>query len=28
MLFCPKCKHETLMNIRQLNMSVIGSSCL
>ncbi len=22
-LFCPKCKHETLINVRQLNMSVI-----
>ncbi|WP_306575168.1 cysteine-rich KTR domain-containing protein [Anaerotruncus massiliensis (ex Togo et al. 2019)] len=21
-LFCPKCKHETLINIGQLNMSV------
>ena len=22
-LFCPKCKKETLINVRQLNMSVI-----
>lgn len=22
-LFCPKCKQETLINVRQLNMSVI-----
>lgn len=22
-LFCPKCKQETLINLRQLNMSVI-----
>jgi len=22
-LFCPKCKQETLINIKQLNMSVI-----
>lgn len=22
-LFCPKCKHETLVNVKQLNMSVI-----
>jgi len=25
-LFCPKCKQETLINVRQLNMSVIGES--
>lgn len=23
-LFCPKCKQETLINIRQLNMSIIN----
>lgn len=23
-LFCPKCKQETLINIQQLNMSVIN----
>lgn len=23
-LFCPKCKHETLINVRKLNMSVIN----
>lgn len=23
-LFCPKCKQETLINIKQLNMSVIN----
>lgn len=22
-LFCPKCKQETLINVRQMNMSVI-----
>ena len=22
-LFCPKCKHETVVNVQQLNMSVI-----
>jgi len=22
-LFCPKCKQETLINVRQLNMSII-----
>lgn len=22
-LFCPKCKHETIINVRQLNISVI-----
>lgn len=22
-LFCPKCKHETLINVRQLNITVI-----
>ena len=22
-LFCPKCKQETLVNVRQMNMSVI-----
>lgn len=22
-LFCPKCKHETIINVRQLNVSVI-----
>ncbi|MDD2971769.1 MAG: cysteine-rich KTR domain-containing protein [Lachnospiraceae bacterium] len=22
-LFCPKCKQETLINVRQLNMSVV-----
>lgn len=22
-LFCPKCKHETLINVKQLNISVI-----
>ena len=23
LLYCPKCKHETLIAVRQLNMSVI-----
>lgn len=22
-LFCPKCKHETLVNIQQMNMSIV-----
>ena len=22
-LFCPKCKHETIINVKQLNLSVI-----
>lgn len=22
-LFCPKCKHETLINVKQMNMSII-----
>lgn len=22
-LFCPKCKHETLINVQQMNMLVI-----
>lgn len=22
-LFCPKCKHETLINVKQLNISII-----
>ncbi|MGI6028494.1 MAG: cysteine-rich KTR domain-containing protein [Candidatus Heteroscillospira sp.] len=22
-LFCPKCKHETLINIQQMNISII-----
>lgn len=22
-LFCPKCKHETIINVKQFNMSVI-----
>ena len=22
-LFCPKCKHETIINVKQMNMSVI-----
>ena len=22
-LYCPKCKHETLINVRQMNMSII-----
>ena len=25
-LFCPKCKQETLINVRQMNMSVIRES--
>lgn len=23
-LYCPKCKHETLIDVRQLNISVLG----
>ena len=22
-LFCPKCKHETLVNVKQLNLTII-----
>ncbi len=27
-LFCPKCKKETLVNVQQLNMSVIGTTSI